>query len=65
MVTPSAKDAIIEGGYDVNFGARPLKRYVQSKVETEVAKAILRGDFGDGATIVVDAADGAITVRTE
>lgn len=64
-VTDAAKDAIIAGGYDVNFGARPLKRYVQSKVETEVAKTILRGNFGDGATIVVDAQDGTITVKTE
>ena len=64
-VTPAAKDAIIEGGYDVNFGARPLKRFIESHVETAVARAILGGDMHAGDTIVVDAKDGEIVVSTK
>jgi len=64
-VTDAGKDAIIDGGYDVNFGARPLKRYIESHVETLVAKAILGGDMHDGDTILVDAKDGAITVSVK
>ncbi len=64
-VTTAAKDAIIEGGYDVNFGARPLKRYIENYVETAVAKAILGGDMHEGDTILVDAKDGSITVSVK
>ena len=64
-VTAEGKDAIIEGGYDVNFGARPLKRFIENNVETLVAKAILGGDMHTGDTIVVDAKDGAIDVRVK
>ena len=62
VVTPAAKDAIIDGGYDVTFGARPLKRYIQTHIETEVARTILKGDLTRGDSIVVDAKDGSITV---
>lgn len=64
-VTKSAKDLIIDGGYDVTFGARPLKRYIESNVETKVARAILKGDMDEGDTIVVDAKDGEITVTSK
>ena len=64
-VTPAAKDAIIEGGYDVNFGARPLKRFIESHVETAVARAILGGDMHAGDTILVDSDNGEITVRVK
>jgi len=62
-VTQAAKDKIIEGGYDVVFGARPLKRYIESNVEVQVAKAILGGDFAEGDSLVVDVVNGGITVR--
>ncbi|MBQ9276911.1 MAG: AAA family ATPase, partial [Clostridia bacterium] len=64
-VTDSAKDAIIEGGYDVNFGARPLKRYIENYVETAVAKAILGGDMHEGDTILVDADENGIKVTAK
>ena len=64
-VTKSAKDLIVDGGYDVTFGARPLKRYIESNVETKVARAILQGNMDEGDTIVVDAKDGEITVSSK
>ena len=53
-VTEKAKDLVIEGGYDVTFGARPLKRYIESNIETPVARIIVGGDLDEGSTIVVD-----------
>ncbi|NMD38105.1 MAG: AAA domain-containing protein, partial [Christensenellaceae bacterium] len=53
-VTPEAKEKIIDNGFDPVYGARPLKRYLQSKVETLVAKAILEGNALPGDTLVVD-----------
>ena len=63
-VTQAAKDLIVDGGYDVTFGARPLKRYIESNVETKVARAILQGNMDEGDTIVVDAKDGEIVVSS-
>lgn len=63
-ITQSAKDLIVDGGYDVTFGARPLKRYIESNVETLVARAILAGDMDEGDTIKVDCKDGKICVTS-
>ncbi len=63
FVTDSAKDAVIDGGYDPVFGARPLKRYIESKVETAAAKVILGGNIGEGDTLRVDAINGEIIVE--
>ncbi|NET05079.1 MAG: ATP-dependent chaperone ClpB [Symploca sp. SIO2B6] len=49
-----ALDFLAEVGYDPVFGARPLKRAIQRELETQIAKAILRGEFYDGDTIFVD-----------
>jgi ATP-dependent Clp protease ATP-binding subunit ClpB len=51
--TPEAIDFVIDKAYDLHFGARPLKRYLQREVETNLAKLILRGDVLDGDTIRV------------
>ena len=61
-VTSAAKDKIVEGGYDVVYGARPLKRYIESNVENQVARAILEGNLGEGDTLVADCKDGKIVV---
>ena len=53
-LTPKAKDVIIENGYDVNFGARPLKRYVSRIIETKVSKMIIAGEINYGDTIIID-----------
>ena len=63
-VTQAAKDLIVDGGYDVTFGARPLKRYIESNVETKVARAILQGNMDEGDTIVVDAQNCEIVVSS-
>ena len=61
-LTDAAKELIIERGYDPLYGARPLRRVLQSSVETLVARTILRGDISAGSTITVDACDGELVV---
>ncbi len=46
-------------GYDPVFGARPVKRAVQRELETGLAKALLRGDFGEEDTVIVEAPGGS------
>ena len=58
---PSAKNYIIEGGYDPVYGARPLKRFLQKNVETLAARLILSGKVGMDDTIVFHAEDGSMT----
>ena len=55
VVTEAAKNSIIDGGYDPIYGARPLKRYIQSHVETMIAKEIIAGAYSAGDTLTVDA----------
>ena len=61
-ITPLAKDLIIENGYDPVFGARPLKRYLQSKVETLIARTMIANDLQPGNTIEIGARNGDFTV---
>ena len=53
-LSEAALDFLAEVGYDPVYGARPLKRAIQRELETQIAKAILRGDFSEGDTIGVD-----------
>ena len=62
-VTDAAKEAIIDGGYDPIYGARPLKRYIQSHVETMLAKQIIGGANQAGDTLTVDAENGNLVLR--
>ena len=62
-VSEAAKDYIIEKGYDPNYGARPLKRLIQSEVETLIAREIIKKDIAAGTTLKVDAEDGRLTVK--
>ncbi|MGN0782265.1 MAG: ATP-dependent chaperone ClpB [Christensenellales bacterium] len=64
-VTDRAKDFIIEHGYDPVYGARPLKRYLQSKVETLLARTMLGGEIKPNSTLVVDAENDHLTVKTK
>ena len=59
-ITEDAKQLIIERGFDPVFGARPLKRYLQSAVETLIARKILAGDIPAGHTITVTVRDGEL-----
>ncbi|OUO53198.1 Clp protease ClpC [Parabacteroides sp. An277] len=53
-ITPAAKDFVATKGYDVQFGARPLKRAIQKYLEDEMAELIIRASVGEGDTMVVD-----------
>jgi ATP-dependent Clp protease ATP-binding subunit ClpB len=61
-MSDAALDYLAETGFDPVYGARPLKRTIQRELETIVAQGILRGDYADGDTIVVDMVNGKIDV---
>jgi len=61
-VTDAAKDLIIAESYDPAYGARPLKRYLQRKVETLIARRIIAGDTEPGQTMTIDCRDGALEI---
>ena len=62
-ITDRAKELIIERGYDPLYGARPLRRYLQSSVETLLARAILSGDLAAGSTLTVDVENDELVCR--
>ena len=63
-LTDAAIDKIADAGFDPVYGARPLKRYMQSHLETMLAKAIIAGDVLPGQNVTVDVnADGELEVR--
>ena len=53
-LSEKARQLIADEGYDVQFGARPLKRVIQQRIENPLAQKILGGEFGEGAVIYVD-----------
>ena len=61
-ITEAAKKFIIEKGYDPVFGARPLKRFIQSSVETAIAKKIIGGNLKPNDVLVVDEINGELIV---
>ncbi len=61
-ITEAAKDFIADKGYDPVYGARPLRRFIQSNVENPLAKYILTANPQEGATVTVDVKDGELTV---
>ena len=62
-LTDAAKRLIIDRGYDPLYGARPLRRYLQSSAETLIAREILKGDISAGSTITLDAENGELVCR--
>jgi len=58
---PAAKEYLAREGFDPVFGARPLKRVIQQKVQNELAARLLRGEISEGDKIVVGYGDGALT----
>ena len=62
QVTENAKRFLAEVGYDPVYGARPLRREIQRRVENSIAGSLLRGEFKDGDTILVDVEDGEIVL---
>ena len=63
VLTDAAKTAIVDAAYDPQYGARPLRRYVQHTVETMLSKKLLRGDITPGQTVTVDEVDGELILR--
>ena len=61
VVTDAARDLLAEEGYDPAYGARPLKRAIQQRIQNALAKELLAGRFEDGAVITVDAQSGEFT----
>ena len=62
-LTENAKTAIVDAAYDPQYGARPLRRYVQHTVETMLSKRILRGEVLPGQTVTVDAENGELIMK--
>ena len=62
-LTDEAMDAIIDQGFDPVYGARPLKRFIQSRIETLVARRIIAADVKPGDTLTVDVKDGGLVVE--
>ena len=63
-LTPAAEDAVIDRGFDPVYGARPLKRYLQSKVETLIARKVIAADIAPGSELTVDVDEnGEIVIR--
>ena len=62
-LTDDAKQFILDNAYDPVYGARPLKRFIQSKIETLIGRTIIKGDILPGEEIVVDEEDGKLIVR--
>ena len=65
IVTDNAKAQIIEQGFDISFGARPLKRFIQSVVEVLVAKKILSENIKPNSTLIVDELNAEFFVKVE
>ena len=61
--TDAVRDFILEKGYDVKYGARPLRRTIQSHIEDELSEVFIRGRFKAGDTIVTDVEDGNIVFK--
>ncbi len=59
-ITPAAKNLVADRGFDIQYGARPLKRAIQSEIEDPLSEMLLREEAKPGDTIVIDAKDGNI-----
>ena len=62
-LTPAAKDFIVEESYDPQYGARPLRRYIQHTVETMLSKKLLEGSILPGQKLTVDAVEHELVIR--
>ncbi|MGN1351025.1 MAG: AAA family ATPase, partial [Anaerovoracaceae bacterium] len=64
-ITDRARSVVAKDAYDPHYGARPVKRYIQKYIETEIASMIIRGTAKDGDHIVIDADESGLTFRSE
>lgn len=63
QLSDSAKDYIIDNAFDPVYGARPLKRFIQKKMETFIGRALISGEINDGDSILIDAADDSLQFK--
>ncbi len=63
VASDEAKDWLVQHGYDREFGARPLRRLIQSAIEDKLSDAVLGGRFGEGDVILADVADDEIVLK--
>ena len=61
VITDAAKNLVADHGFDIQYGARPLKRAIQSEIEDPLSEMLLREEASAGDSIVIDAVDGKIT----
>ena len=61
QLAPAAREALANEGFDPVYGARPLKRTIQRRIQDPLAMRLLRGEFKEGETVLVDFADGEYT----
>jgi ATP-dependent Clp protease ATP-binding subunit ClpC len=64
-ITDAAKNLVADRGFDIQYGARPLKRAIQSEIEDPLSEMLLREEAKTGDTIVIDVEDGKIVTRVE
>ena len=64
-VTEGAKQYIADKSYTPEFGARPVKRFIQKFVETEIGRRIIKGEVYDGKTVLIDAVDDELVVKAQ
>ena len=62
-MTDAAKELIAKESYDPQYGARPIKRYLQKHVENELASMIIRGDLLDGGSVTIDSDGTNLTFK--
>ena len=65
MFTNSAKKWIGEKGYDPTYGARPLKRFLQKQVETQLARALVAGEVEEGNNVTFSIKDDELVMKVE
>ena len=62
-LTEKAKEFIVENGYDHNYGARPLKRYLSKNLETLLAKKLISGDVISGDNLIIDTLNDELVIK--
>jgi len=62
-ISPTARELLAQEGYSSEYGARPLRRVIQRRVEDPLSDAVLAGQFGPGDTVLVDAEGGEIVLK--
>lgn len=63
QLTEDAKRFIVEEGYDINYGARPLKRFIQKHIETKLARKLIAGELQDSSLVTIDYSEHQLVLK--